>query len=291
MKLREILTIVAMLLIGLPANAQNNDAIPGTSKANVLIDYVVPGYAVERRDLRWVDALGSYLRGGVAESNHVNAVAASDIAGLRTYEGRGENDLQFTMGRYKVMNENRIDYVVECEVGSIHVELVKREKNYENWRASMAYKVRVVTPADGKTLASMDYLAKDNEMTGSTPEKAITGLLEMAASRMNRYIKDNFHVQGQILQLLTSKNDEAATVAVNVGPANGAKQGTKFEVMTTTTVAGRTITQKIGELKIKEIKADDLSIGEVKKGKKEIKAALDSGKVLMISSANAGFWD
>lgn len=49
-------------------------------------------------------------------------------------------------------------------------------------------------------------------------------------------------------------------------------------------VAGRTSQKEIGELKVKNVEAGDLTLCEVKKGGEEIKKAIDAGQTVVIKS-------
>jgi hypothetical protein len=290
MKIKNLFLLI-LFLMPTVVSALQSDAIQGSSKATVAVDYFNTGYGVDRRDFQWVDIFRANAIKGVNESGRVNTVDVANITEFRNEADAGAmRDLR---NRYAVLVKNNVDYLVECDVNALTVRDVSRSrKDPPRWAAGFSYTVRIVTPKDGKVIATINKLAKENEMTSDVPEKAIQNAAEMVESTMNRYIKDNFRTEGQLLQILSSNDKgEAKLVAVNVGPANGAYKGSKFQVYETVVIAGRKVTNKIGEIKIKEVKDDNFSIGEVKKGGKDILDRLNKGQVLMILSDQAGFWD
>lgn len=71
----------------------------------------------------------------------------------------------------------------------------------------------------------------------------------------------------------------------------GAAPGVKFDVCITRDIAGHSVSDKIGVIKISEVEGTDISYATVKKGGAEILSAMRSGAKLTIKSSKAGFWD
>ena len=65
---------------------------------------------------------------------------------------------------------------------------------------------------------------------------------------------------------------------------DGVAAGNAFEVYKEVDIAGETISEKIGELKAKEIKSGTLTLCNVIKGGVEIQNAFDSGLKLTVTS-------
>ena len=80
------------------------------------------------------------------------------------------------------------------------------------------------------------------------------------------------------------KKDKAESVYISLGSKHGVAEGAYFAVCIERQVAGRTSQKEIGQLKAKGVEGEDLTLCEVKKGGKEIKAAMDNGQKLVIKS-------
>lgn len=111
---------------------------------------------------------------------------------------------------------------------------------------------------------------------------------ELAANSLKKDIVKTYNVMfplvAEIVERGESKKDKQKEVYIDLGEANGIYKGLHFEVMETSSVAGRETRKRLGKLKVEEVLGDDISRCKVDKGSKEIKAALDSGKTLLVVS-------
>ncbi|MCC8113065.1 MAG: hypothetical protein LIP03_03550 [Bacteroidales bacterium] len=78
-----------------------------------------------------------------------------------------------------------------------------------------------------------------------------------------------------MLELDEVKKDEAKKLYIGVGELLGVKKDVTFDVCVIREVAGRPSRKVIGEIKVTEVAGDDISLCEVKKGGKEIYAAVN----------------
>lgn len=63
---------------------------------------------------------------------------------------------------------------------------------------------------------------------------------------------------------------------ISLGSAHGVGSKARFKVFELRTVAGRNSRKEIGELKVSAVEGEDLTLCDVVKGGKEIKAAMDA---------------
>ena len=114
--------------------------------------------------------------------------------------------------------------------------------------------------------------------------EAITDAFKSTKLNMERFVDEVFKLEGKIEEIAESKKDEAKKVYINLGELRGIQKGQKFDVFVAREVAGRKTRKLIGELQVDAVEADDLSLASVKKGGKDIMAAIGEGKVLTVES-------
>lgn len=83
---------------------------------------------------------------------------------------------------------------------------------------------------------------------------------------------------------ISNKKDKQKEVYIDLGSNEGAFEGLHMGVYIVKTVAGREAKSQIGKLKIEAVEGDDISRCKVQSGGKEIKAAIDAGQQLQVTS-------
>lgn len=102
---------------------------------------------------------------------------------------------------------------------------------------------------------------------------------------MKKLVNNQFRVSGEIKSIAeTHPKKGAKTLYISIGSNDGVAAGNAFEVYKEVDIAGETISEKIGELKAKEIKSGTLTLCNVIKGGVEIQNAFDSGLKLTVTS-------
>lgn len=101
-------------------------------------------------------------------------------------------------------------------------------------------------------------------------------------------VDDAFKIQGKILEISETKKDEAKEVYISIGSDHGVGAGTYFEACLERTIQEHKSFKLIGELKVKNVESENLTLCEVKKGGKEIKAAIDGGQTVIVRTKNKG---
>lgn len=80
------------------------------------------------------------------------------------------------------------------------------------------------------------------------------------------------------------KKDKLKTAYIDLGRTSQVYEGLRLAVFKLKTIAGKEAKIEIGRVKIDEVLGDELSLVNVTKGSKEIKAVLDEGSTLVVST-------
>lgn len=139
----------------------------------------------------------------------------------------------------------------------------------------------------GKVLTNSSF--KGDGLTSSsysTQEAAIKQALTQLANKITTWLNKLEPLKANIIEGSTVKKDKQKEVYIDLGSSEGAVKGLHMGVFVVKTVAGKEARQQIGKLKIEEVEGDDISLCKVQSGGKDIKAALDEGKQLVVLSTD-----
>lgn len=176
-------------------------------------------------------------------------------------------------------------YVISGHVVSMEAVREKDSSGNVSYTGSVVYQLKVYDLSNGTIIATKDF--NQSGLTGgvgSTTMEAITDAFKSTKLNMERFVDEVFKLEGKIEEIAESKKDEAKKVYINLGELRGIQKGQKFDVFVAREVAGRKTRKLIGELQVDAVEADDLSLASVKKGGKDIMAAIGEGKVLTVES-------
>ena len=176
-------------------------------------------------------------------------------------------------------------YVISGHIVSMEAVREKDSSGNVSYSGSVVYQLKVYDLSNGTIVATKDF--NQSGLTGgigSTTMEAITDAFKSTKLNMERFVDEVFKIDGKIEEIAESKKDEAKKVYINLGELRGIQQGQKFDVFMEREVAGRKTRKLIGELQVEAVEAGDLSLSNVKKGGKEIMAAIGEGKVLTVES-------
>lgn len=119
-----------------------------------------------------------------------------------------------------------------------------------------------------------------------SPEKAIGNAIAGMQAYIIRQLNAAWPMYASIVEGNRAKKDKQKEVYIDLGQASGAFKGMTFNVYTVFNVAGKEAKKEIGRLRIMEVMGDDISLCKVTKGGADIKASIDSGATLLITSTN-----
>lgn len=196
----------------------------------------------------------------------------------------GEN---FPTGKKELaaaLNEREIPFFLE---GIINTVTTTRKTNSEgkvSYEANVSYSITLIESETAETKASETYT--ETWYSGGTADESVAKAVENVSKRMKRFVDNNFKVEAMIVELKdVDPKKGVKSCYINAGSADGLSKGQICEVYGEKTVAGRVIKEKVGEIKIEEVNAEDMSTCTVKNGGPAIKAAFEKGKVTVITRA------
>ena len=231
-------------------------------KSSVFIDYFAHPSNVKDS---WAEALRSKVIEGIQETNRVLITDASRLA---------------------VMTQLGANYLLQGTITSLSVDHKRSDDGKSEWYAAVVnYTLKVVDPKNGTTIASKTFKHGESitEMaTGDTPDAAAVDVAKFARKAVRALVDEAFKLNGTILEISATKGDEAKQVYISLGSAHGVGSKARFKVYELRTVAGRNSRKEIGELKVSAVEGEDLTLCDVVKGGKEIKAAMDAQQKIEI---------
>lgn len=111
---------------------------------------------------------------------------------------------------------------------------------------------------------------------GDTDNEAIANACLVLKTRAKAFAEEFFTLKGVILEVASEKKGKAEEVYISLGETSGVKKGDIFEVFEQRVIAGRKSRKKIGELKVKTVEGDDISLCNVTKEGKVILEKIQS---------------
>lgn len=281
LNVKSVLTLCVCLFCTLLVNAQE------ASKPSVYIDYFTRSSSVP---FTWVEGLRNHVIEGIQKLDRVILIDVDSQDALRVEKSRRESE-DVTAGedndmeRVAVMSQLGANYIIQGFVSSMVANREKMDDGSIYYSASVAYTLKVINPKDGTLVGSKTFKHGEgitDVCTGSTPDEAISKASAKAVKAVRVFVDENFKVEGTILEISEEKKSEAKELYISLGSAHGVTEGINFGVYVKREVAGRTSFKEIGYLKVKAVEGEDISLCEVKKGGKEIKAAVDANQTVIV---------
>ncbi len=183
------------------------------------------------------------------------------------------------------------DFIADAMINSIKAEMSSSSYKSGDKTKTTTYKGIVevmLTLKDaqtGKVLTNSSF--KGNGLTSSsysTQDAAIKQALTELAKRITTWLNNQMPLQANIVEGATAKKEKQKEVYIDLGSSEGAVKGLHMGVFVVKTVAGKEARQQVGKLKIEEVEGDEISLCKVQSGGKDIKAAIDEGKQLVVLS-------
>ena len=278
---------ILLLIFGITASVNMYAQSQTAGKSVVYIDYF---YRPTSIPYAWVEALRSKIIEGIAETNRVTIIDVDTEKSLQVEKARRESgnlSADGDMERLAVMSELGANYIIQGNVSAFPVKYVTPKDGTPYYSATVAYTLKVVNPKDGTVMSTQTFNHGGSltELTsGSTRDAAAVDVVKYARKAMRSLIDKAFKLNGTILEISKSKGCEAEKVYISLGSDHGVTEKGLFKVYVLRTVAGRASRSEIGVLKVEAVEGADLTLCEVKKGGKEIKAAMEAGQTIEIES-------
>ena len=113
-------------------------------------------------------------------------------------------------------------------------------------------------------------------------QDAISRLSHQVASWLNKYRP----IHANIIEGGAVKKEKQKEVYIDLGSSEGAFEGLTMNVYQVKKIGGREAKSQIGKLRIEAVEGDDISRCKVTSGAKDIKACLDAGDELRVTSTH-----
>ncbi|WP_455625889.1 hypothetical protein [Parabacteroides sp.] len=116
----------------------------------------------------------------------------------------------------------------------------------------------------------------------STVESVMAGAIEMVTEDVRERLNHLFPLYGSIIEQGESKKDKLKEAYIDLGSNWNLEEGRGFKVYSLKSIAGREVREEIGKLKVNKVQGDDISLCKITKGGKEILAAMEAGKTVVV---------
>ena len=139
--------------------------------------------------------------------------------------------------------------------------------------------------------AVLDVLAEQTTTEQPGYADAVRASVVAALGNVRRFVVTDMREVAptdatNILERGTEKKDKQKELYIDLGAQHGLREGTHFDVYIIGSIGGKETRKQIGRLRVKDIEGDEVSLCKVTSGGKDIKAALDAEKQLLIISTD-----
>lgn len=117
-------------------------------------------------------------------------------------------------------------------------------------------------------------------------DTAIKNALESLRKKVEKYYNTAYPYTARILERGAEKKDKQKELYIDLGAMHGLQEGMHFNVYVIGSIGGKETRKQIGRLKVRSVEGDEVSLCKVVSGGKDIKAAIDEEKQLLIISTD-----
>lgn len=292
--MKQIFLLLTLLIsAGWSAFAQEIEVPEDTQgRSHVFIDYF---YGPKDVSVDVVEAFRGAVMDALNDSRRVELTDVDTRSSLVIEkERRASEDIDpgTDMERMKLMLQEGANALIHGRVTQCKTARVVNSKGEASYTCTAILNLSVVDPATAKTLYT-DILTCDaspSSLLGVTLESyategnAIAGAVKNCNKQVRKYVQEAFKIKGKVLEISETKKDEAKEVYISIGSSSGVTPGGRFNACLLREVAGRKSAKIIGELEVKDVEGEDLTLCKVKKGGKEILSAFNNGQVILVKS-------
>lgn len=226
---------------------------------------------------RWAQTLKNQIISGLAASQRLEVADANSFSGLSSNQAEAISQLRAA----------GIDCYVTARIDSFTGKT--EYSNGKTWyKSTLGYSVIVINNTTGATLGTYNTTHYGSSTEGS--DAAYADAFSLVTSDMKKLINRAFRISGEIKALQDVHPKKGVkTLYINVGSDVGVEAGNvlspmMFDVFKEVEIAGETIQEEIGSLKVKEVKSGNLSFCTVTKGGEAIQEAFEAGLKLSVVS-------
>lgn len=256
--MKKIFFVLAAFVCLTPVFAQKHNVVLGNVSGN--------------ENQQWVMMLKSSVLQGLTTTGRIDVIDGQSVSGLSSNTAEALVQLK----------ETGAEYLLEAQLESINVETeYLNGKTYYKAKTQFAYQLYCI--ADGSTA----YSNRDFHYGNSTQDRnaAISESFGLVDNDIKAMVNNVFRVTAEIKAINeTHPRKGIVSVYLGAGSNDGVAKGNIFEIFKIMEVAGEKITEKIGEMKVEEVKTGSLSMCKVTKGGKELQDCLDNEIPVQVTS-------
>lgn len=284
---RTVSAIALAMSLAMPLVASANvEAEETKGKPVVFIDYF---YRPTELPFAASEQLRGYVMECIVNSKRVEMIDVDGIESAKIEAERRENgvDPGDDPDRLKVMKEAGANYVLRGTMTALALENKQNSSGSIYYVPTMAYTLKVIDPADGKTVLTRSFKHGGEligPVTGSTQEEAITLICRKARDGATGFFQEAFPLFGLLLETDEVKDGKVNSAFISLGEKHGVAKKDKFDVCVVREIAGRKSVKTIAEAEVTAVEGDDISAVKIKKNQKELKAAIDGGQTIVFKS-------
>lgn len=280
--LRNSFVFTVILLLGFCANvcAQNEQS---EAKKTVYIEYF---NRPQNLSFSQAEALRNKVIEHIQYRKRIILIDVDSDKSLKLEQSRRESpeaSAEGDMDRMKTMVTIGANLILQGRINSIATKSETDKEGKRTYTATCSYTLKFVNPQNGTIVAS-----ETNENSGhdASEEKAIQSAVTSVgtSNAIDRLLENIAPLYGHILEISKLKKDEAKEVYIDLGTLHGIDTETWFSIKVSRQIAGRTADKEIGLLKVSTVEGENISLCKVKKGGKELKAAMDQGVTITLQS-------
>ena len=266
-------------------------SIAFAQKSVVIIDYFTNTASVDKSD---ASMLRSKVIDGINAINRVNLIDVESEATLALEASRRNSEmaLEDKTARAGVMKTLGANYAIYGSVSKMDADY-KTSDSGSYYVGNIAYSLTVINLENGTVLGTKSFTYTGlTGNTGSSRNEAIVSTLNRVKQSMDNFVNEYFKLSGTIVEMkeANKKGDQAKSVYISLGSDSGMAKGQLLEVFEVKMIAGKEAEINVGNLKVDEVVAGDLSDCTVTKGGKEIMTAFKAGNELRIKTRkDSGF--
>ena len=266
-------------------------SIAFAQKSVVIIDYFTNTASVDKSD---ASMLRSKVIDGINAINRVNLidVESESTLALEASRRNSEMALEDKTARAGVMKTLGANYAIYGSVSKMDADY-KTSDSGSYYVGNIAYSLTVINLENGTVLGTKSFTYTGlTGNTGSSRNEAVVSTLNRVKQSMDNFVNEYFKLSGTIVEMkeANKKGDQAKSVYISLGSDSGMAKGQLLEVFEVKMIAGKEAEINVGNLKVDEVVAGDLSDCTVTKGGKEIMTAFKAGSELRIKTRkDSGF--
>ena len=159
----------------------------------------------------------------------------------------------------------------------------KVTKTYYKGMIDVSLQVKNVATGEIRYSPTFRVAGTEYEKHTST-EEALSSALAILRAKVRVYFNKKYPLSAKILESAVAKKDKLKEVYIDLGSKSGAYKDLHFAVYIVKMVGGKEAREQIGKLKVIEVQGEDVSLCKVQSGGKDIKAAMDEGKNVVVKT-------